>query len=324
MMMPNVPTTRFLDNVLELMRAHSGSASGKRAVLNPGIALITGNRCNEERYAAAHNLIKITSAINRGYLEMEGRHVQCIDEKRKEVEQLAKARKTPYDEKKRNAFRHPRLWLGLINEAEAIATQLSTKVDNPTPRWATDVRNIAYLVLQLTYPMRVNHFVKMRFDEHFNVLTYLITFEGPEVKNGRPIDYILPEGRKLNWVRTFIDMYLNVARPYLLDGKTSPFVFVPDQRVPNAGLHIRPKGFNDSLATVCQRFLKEVLPVELGMLNPHLVRHLVASYQLVVNKSLTTAAQLLNDKPETVLAFYSDVLESARDDLKDYLDNLDD
>lgn len=192
-----------------------------------------------------------------------------------------------------------------------------------TPRWATQCRDVAFLWLMLTYPLRVGNARRMKLDCNLDVATLRIRFAPNEVKNESAIDFELPtKGEFGEPLQALFRLYLDEARPILLADAVSPYVFLPDQRTPNAGPVLRRTAFNEILISLSENKLQGVLPPDLGPLNPHLLRHIVATYQLVVEGSSIKAAQLLNDRLDTVLKHYADILPGARSELKDYYNEV--
>ncbi|MNY20306.1 hypothetical protein D3C86_1537790 [compost metagenome] len=194
---------------------------------------------------------------------------------------------------------------------------------NPTRKWAIEVGDIALLHLAVIYPMRREQFNMMEFGKHFDHNSWRLTFDADDVKNKKPIEYTIPSSGRGRQCREILDLYIRVARPLKLRGRYSPFVFVPDQHCASAGFHFRKTAINDILPKISEEYFSDILPPALLKLNPHIIRHIVASYALVVQNSLKLAAQLLNDSPQTILAEYSDVLDSSHDELLRYYEEED-
>lgn len=311
---------QYKEEVLSAMRRLEGSHDGKESDENPFIRIAMEVRYANAQYPAARNLIKDARSINQDYLVMRGRHLEWLRVKKKAIDEKTKQRTSPYDAKKEEAFKNPELWLPLLLETQRLASCLFTDPRKGSVHWAANVRNILFLNLILVYPLRINHFVWMMLGKHFLPDGYRIMFDARETKNRRSIDLILPEKGFAGGLRKLVDLYLEEARPLLLKGRISPYFFVPSQQVKNAGIHIREKGFNDILIELSKHHLQHLLPPSLGQLNPHLIRHIVASYQLVVRGDSTRAAQFLNDELQTVHQYYSDVRASAQKSLKKFLE----
>ncbi|MNY13641.1 hypothetical protein D3C86_1467860 [compost metagenome] len=133
------------------------------------------------------------------------------------------------------------------------------------------------------------------------------------------MDYELPDGGSLGDIRSLMDLYLTEARPLLLGRRSSTYLWIPAK---GEGSHLSEKAVNRILGDISRRFLSDLLPEGLGLLNPHLMRHICASYVLGVHKDLYLAAQMLNDSPTTVYRNYSDILESKKETTKQFLSSL--
>ena len=313
----------FRDEAIARMRDLEGSYDGRESRDNPFIDIIINQRLAQSNAAAARNLIMRISYINKAYFRIRERHYKWIETRIKDVTSFEKNQTTDYDQKKQAAFQNPRLWIHLRDRLLEVEHTLIEKAANPTREWALDVADIALFHLVLLYPMRRKQFNMMRFDKHFDHETWRITFEGKEVKNGKSIDYIIPSGGRGRQCREILDLYLKVARPIKLKGRFSPYVFVPEQHCASADIHLRTAAINDIFPKISKKYFADIMPPALLALNPHIIRHIVASYALVVQKNLKLAAQLLNDDPQTVLDEYSDVLASSRDELLRYYEEDD-
>lgn len=313
----------FRNEAIAFMRDLEGSYDGRESRDNPFVDIIINQRLAQGNAAAARQLIMRVSYINKHYYWIRDRHYKWIETWNGKVNDFEKNQKTNYDEKKKAAFQNPRLWEFMRNRILEVEQNLFEQAANPTKEWAIEVGDIALLHLALIYPMRREQFNMMEFGKHFDHNSWRIMFEAEDVKNGKPIDYIIPSGGRGRQCREILDLYVRVARPIKLRERYSPFVFVPDQHCASAGIHLRTAAINDILPKICDKYFADILPPALLMLNPHIIRHIVASYALVVQKSLKLAAQLLNDDPQTVLQEYSDVLASSRDELLRYYEEGD-
>ena len=315
--------SEFREKVLASMRDMEGSNEGRTAFPNPFVSIVLEDRIADEKIDAARQLINRISTINRRYFAATDHHCAWITRESKRVKALKRTQETEYFEKKKAAFAHPRLWSPLLERMAQVAETLIAQAGNPDLEWARTVCRACIMYTILLYPIRRDHFRQMCFEKNYDVRTYQIQFGRDEVKNEKAFRYTLPVGGRGRKVRALMNLYLQVARPILLHGRESPFVFVPEQTRENANLHLRKTALNDFFPDFAEQYFADILPVDLLKLNPHIIRHIVASYALVVEKDLKLAAQLLNDHPTTVLKHYSDVLESSHDELLDYHEEAD-
>ncbi len=313
----------FRDNVIASMRGIEGAYDGKTALPNPFVTLAIGTRIEEGKFAAARQLIMRISTINRSYFAVADHHYNWIASVINRVKDLEAAQKTDYAAKKKAAFANPRLWPFLLERLVQVEEDLFVQVGHPTLDWARNVKYTCIMHVLFLYPMRRESFRKMRFEKNYDRDTFQFHFEDEEVKNQKAFRYSLPTGGRGRMSREIMDLYLQVARPVLLQGRHSSFVFVPEQTRENAGPHLRKNAMNDFMPDYCKEHFTDLLPAELMDMNPHIARHIVASYALVVDKNLNLAAQLLNDDPMTVLKHYSDVLASSHDELLAYYEQSD-
>lgn len=336
----------FRDQVISHMRMFEGAYDGLESKNNPFVDIALEVRREQGKYSANRQLVMRISFINKEYLAIRDRHYVWIKSLLDSVGTAEEKHETVYDDKKQIAFQHPRTWEGLWQALQEQIPDLLEGATNPTAKWADEVGKLTLFYMMLLYPMRREQFNMMLLHpirqgeyapalllkEHaqvleskdlkanFNPETYEISFSKAEVKNRLPINYTIPERGGGNLCRELIAVYIKVARPLRLKGRSSPYMFVPEQRKVS-GLHLRKAALNDMLPEICKAHFKDVLPRELLNMNPHLMRHIAASYALVVKTSLSLAAMLLNDKPETVLSHYSDVLQCSRDELKSFYEN---
>lgn len=303
---------------VHLVLALGGSHDGREAIMNPFVALVVEERKRQGLLAAEERFIQRVQTINTDYLELRPRHMVWAGKALDEVRDRRNGTTTVYDEKKGVIYRHPRSWQAVIGRARELVVALMAPDVQRTTSWAVKFRNVVFAYVILLYPLRINHFVKMRLNQHYEPREHRITFEPHEVKNRRRICVSLPDAGRHALAREAMDLYLAVARPMLLGAVESPFVFVPDRRKHRAGLRLREKGFNAVLEELGEEEFADVLPPGLGTWNPHLCRHLVAIYQIVVHQSATRAAQFLADSIETVQTEYADIIESAERELRDF------
>jgi hypothetical protein len=308
----------FRDQVIASMREIEGTYGGKTALPNPFVTLAINTRIEEGKFAAARQLIMRISTINRSYFAVADHHFNWISSIIKRLKDLEAAQKTDYAAKKKAAFANPRLWPLLLERLIQTEENLLAQVGSPTLEWAREVKYTCMMHVLFLYPMRRESFRIMQFEQNYDRDTYQFHFEDEEVKNQKAFRYSLPTGGRGRMSREIMDLYLQVARPILLQGRQTPFVFVPEQTRDNAGPHLRRAAMNDFMPDYCKVHFADILPAELMDMNPHIARHIVASYVLVVEKNLNLAAQLLNDDPMTVLKHYSDVLASSHDELLAY------
>lgn len=305
----------FREKVLASMQDMEGAYEGRTALPNPFVSIVLEDRIAEEKFDAARQLISRISTINRRYFAVSDHHCAWITRESKRIKALKKTQETEYFEKKKAAFAHPRLWYPLLERMSQVAEELIAKAGEPDLEWARTVCRACIMYTILLYPIRRGHFRAMCFEKNYDLETYQVHFENEEVKNEKAFRYTLPAGGRGRKVRDLMNLYLQVARPILLHGRESSFVFVPEQTRENANLHLRKSALNDFFPDFAEEYFADILPPDLLKLNPHIIRHIVASYALVVEKDLKLAAQLLNDHPTTVLKHYSDVLESSHDEL---------
>jgi site-specific recombinase XerD len=159
--------------------------------------------------------------------------------------------------------------------------------------------------------------------ESYMPADHVLTFKKTAVKNRKTIEFELPRQGELAWVRDLVDLYLYEARPILLDGVASQHFFVGNQRIPNAKPWLVRQAFNEILSKLSKQHLSDLLPPELGALNPHLLRHITATYQISVRGDRDMAARLLNDTVQTIEKHYADLLASSRRDCREFFEDFD-
>ena len=282
------------------------------------------------RITTAIDILKKTAALNRGFLNVTDRHVSWVAPKIRDLEAMARRRPSNYSRKKRGVFRNPELWRDLVaargrlrentSSLEAAwRTTAGREAGTSARRWAVALRNEVLFGLGLAYPLRVGNVVAMELGRHYDPVNHAIRFDAEETKNELEIDFELPDEGSLGDLRALVDTYIAEARPVLLAGRRSSYFFIPDAR---GGLKLRTRAVNAILADLSRRFLADVLPKGVDVLNPHLLRHASATYQLAVRRDLNLAAQILNISPATVSVSYADVLESRKEATKRFLSSF--
>jgi hypothetical protein len=317
----------FRAETLAAMRAIAGTYDGRACERNPFLADAVTHYMEAGKVTTALNLVTKAIALNRGLLEVSDRHLAWLGRRKALLVQRARKQPSAYAAKKRTVFRHPHLWAELVRARSRLRVHgqaledawreaRGERKEAARRRWAVALRNEVLFGLLLCYPLRVNNVVGMRLGVHYDAGQHHVRFEPGETKNEKEIDYELPEGGALGDLRGLVTLYLSEARPALLAGRKSDHVFVPD---PRGGIRLREKALNAILADLSRRFLADVLPEGVSTLNPHLLRHATASYQLAVCQNLNLAAQLLNDSPATITQAYADVLACKKEATKRFL-----
>lgn len=315
------------EDILISMRSLKGTYEGQASEANPFLSAAVAVLAESGRITSAANLVSKALALNRGLLGMTERHTGWLLNLRAQLRHLAKRAPAAYTQKKRQYFKTPDLWARLVRargrlraETERLLLEskaaLGSRAAMLKDRWAVALRNEVYFGMMLSYPLRAANFSAMEIGRHFDPATFRITFAPEEVKNCREVDYELPDGGSLGDLRQLVTQYLEEARPILLKERSSPYFFVPNSK---GGTRIPARGFNLILAQVGRRFLEDILPPGVRGLNPHMARHVCASFQLVVRDDLHLASQLLNDSPSTILRSYADVLASKKEATKQFL-----
>ncbi|MBM3268098.1 MAG: hypothetical protein FJZ01_10665 [Candidatus Sericytochromatia bacterium] len=302
--------------VLAAMRRMEGCRDGRDSRESPFTMVILRHRYAEGEYPAARAALVQVSRLNRQYLGILEGHLKWIDDRLTEVDKLIDKQKTEYDLKKKAIFKNPWLFEDLEARLRGKLVEIVAQADAPYRQWANDLEYGLFAYMDLLFPMRIQQYRAMQILRHLDPVTGKIHFDADEVKNQREIDLELPEGPIMGQVREWLRIYLEKARPILLNGAESPFLFVPDRRAPGAGLCVRRTFFNDVWIKISREWLDDLIPPGVGAINPHLPRHICASYWLVARKNLDRAAQLLNDDPDTVKAYYADELATASEDIK--------
>lgn len=317
----------FRAELLVAMTSIATHDDGRPSNPNPLLVEAIAKLVESKKVTSAANLVNKALSINRGLLDVTDRHIAWLFRQRTLLNQLAKRQPSTYTVKKRIVFKHPSLWEDLVRargrlhahtqdlEARWQAAPVH-RTNHIQRRWAIALRNEVLVGLLLCYPLRVKNLVDMRLGLHYNSHAHHIAFEAAETKNDKEIDYELPDGGALGNLRGLVERYLTDARPILLAGRQSDYFFVPD---PRGGIKLRSKGVNAILADTSRRFLADILPSGIATLNPHLLRHATASYQLAIRQDLNLAAQLLNDSPATITRAYADVLACKKEATKRFL-----
>lgn len=306
----------FREQVLVRMRAQDGQYATAALVENPFVGAVMSARHAEKKYGSSDAIIKRIFTINRDYLAQREGNLSWLVARFEQVDALQGDHETPYDKKKQVIFKHPRLFEQLVRRYEELYRGLVEQDGVHNTAWATFVRDLTYLVLVTLYPLRVSNHAEMILGENYLPDCHVLRFHRSEVKNKKPIEFELPPGGKLAWVRTLVDLYLDEARPILLKGAPSKHFFVGNHAIPNAKPHLVRQAFNDIVNKMCQRHLHDLLPPEIDALNPHMFRHIVATYQIVVHRDRDRAARLLNDTIATIEKHYADLLASSRQECK--------
>lgn len=319
----------YREGLLSALRGMSGQYDGRASQPNPFIIAAIASLVRDGKVATASHLLTRALAISRGVLGITERHVEWCLKMLRQINQLSKRQPTRYYYKKRAVFRYPELWADLVRARSRLrehTVHLGERAQEAVGsqqvqyelRWAVALRNEVLFSMLLCYPLRAGNFSQMLLGIHFDARRHRIHFRPEETKNQREIEYELPESGdgSLGDIRTLVQEYLDVARPLLLAGRESPYFFVPS---PNGGMKLARQAFNTILREISRRFLAGVLPDGLEVLNPHLLRHAAASYQLAVRENLNLAAQILNDSPSTISKSYADVLENKTAATKRFL-----
>lgn len=312
----------FRREVLAAMRAQEGVAAGAHLVENPFVTVMMQERLSEQKYASAHAMLDRVFTINAEYLAMQEGNRKWITARLDQVAALEKDHETGYDVRKQVVFKHPRLFEALMKRQRELFDGLDERFKAKGPLWATHVRDFTYLALVSMYPLRVRNHQLMKLGENYDPETHRIEFDGKLVKNGRRIEFELPSEGALSWVRDLVDLYLAEARPILLRGAESDYMFVGNHQAPNAKGFLTRQAFNECLIDLSEKYLRTVVPAELGHLNPHIFRHIMATYQIVIQKNEDLAAQFLNDEVETVRKHYADILANSRGTCKAFLESF--
>ncbi|MBM3268097.1 MAG: site-specific integrase [Candidatus Sericytochromatia bacterium] len=315
----------YRPQLVAAMAALDGAYDGRASDANPLLVAALACLVESGNPASAAGLLTKAIAINRGFLGMTDRHTLWLTERSRLLAQAMKRRPSRYANKKRTAFQNPRLWVELVKarskvRGHTLGLESAWKQDKKNRfkarAWAVALRNEVVFGFFLCYPIRVGNFSTLRLGDHYDPAGHRITIPAEETKNGREIDYELPIGGALGDMRDLMNRYLAEARPLLLGGRQSDHVFVGSEK----GLPwLSCKTFHAILADISRRFLGGVLPNGIAALNPHLLRHVAATYHLAIGQNLNLAAQLLNDAPSTITRSYADVLENRKEATRQFL-----
>jgi hypothetical protein len=308
--------------VLAAMRAQDGLSEGAALVENPFVGAVIVARYNEGKYTSAEGMIDRVHTINKEYFDLQTGNLKWLKNRFEQVGLLRKANPTGYDEKKSVIFKHPQLFETLMARAECLYRELDERFATRNSHWATFVRDLTYLSLVLLYPLRVKNHQMMQLGRHYCPREHVMRFKKGEVKNNRVIEFELPARGKLGWVRDLVELYIEVARPILLCGHDSDYFFVGNHTIPCAKGWLVRHAFNEILINLSRKHLAEELPPELGFLNPHMFRHIAASYQLVVKRDREMAALLLCDSIRTVEEHYADLLAYSRQGCREFFEEF--
>lgn len=316
--------------LLEELRSYEGRFEGRACEANPLVLSVTAAMVGAGYLTSARDLLLKTRAINQGMLGVTSRHTNWCGRRLRQLDDRARRSPSSYARKKRAVFRTPKLWAQLVATRrdirketrrleEALTNVGRSALTWQRRRWAIALRNEVLFGFLLCYPLRARNVIEMRLGDNFDPRTFRIYFPPEDTKNGKEIDYELPEGGALGDLRALFHQYLTDARPALLAGRQSEYVFVPD---PRGGIRLRDKAVNAILADLSRRYLKDALPAGVSILNPHLVRHAVATFHVAVGRDVNLAAQMLNDEPATITQAYADVLECKKEATKGFLSNF--
>lgn len=310
--------------LLAQLRLQDGRYEGRASEANPLVLLVASAMAEAGHVTSARDLLHKVRAINHALLGITPRHTAWCARRLAILDE--RARKTPsrYARKKRAVFREPELWLDLVRAREVIQADVARAEEAYRAavgthqvilkrRWAIASRNAIVYGLLLCYPIRTRNLVEMRIGEHYDPVRHLLFFPPEETKNGKEIEYELPEGGPFGDLRGLVERYIKEGRPALLAGRPSTYMLVPD---PRGGTRLRTRAINIILIELSRRYLQDILPPGIPALNPHLTRHLVASYVIRVHRDVNLAAQLLNDSPATITKAYADVLENKKEATK--------
>lgn len=320
----------FLPRLISDMHALKGTYEGKASEANPLLLLAINQLAAAGKVTSASNLMTKALALNRGILGMTERHTGWCLRLQAQLRQLSKRSPSLYSQKKRAFFRQPEIWSSLVAARKRVRTatrqleaewraSIGSRADTLKEQWAVALRNEVYLGMVLCYPLRARNFSKMTIGRHFGQETFRIYFPPEETKNHKEIDYELPDGGSLGDLRALVTQYLDEARPTLLAGRASPYFFVPNRK---GGVQIPSRSFNTILYELCEGFLLDLLPKGARSINAHMMRHIAASYHLVIGGNLNLAAQILNDSPATIIKSYADILEYKKVATKQFLSSF--
>lgn len=305
--------------ILAAQRLHEGSYEGRAAVPNCFVMLNVEEREAAGQYSSAHALLKLVSKISRDAFDICGPHAKWIEKVKKREEALIKANPSNHERIKREIFRNPDLWVRLVLRQIEIVKALLAEPPKGNREWAHRVKMTYFVTMLLLFPLRIENYLGMKINHNFDPVSYTLHFDPEEVKNGGVLDFTLPENGPLACVRQLARLYLDQAREILLRGRTSRFVFVPDQCVSTTGMGMPEKGFNSPLADYSIEHFSDILPEKIGHLFPHSARHLAATHWVALGR-VDRAAQVLGDTVQTVLRNYSDARYAANRELKAYYD----
>lgn len=313
----------FRDEVLAAMRDLEDSYEGRGSVRNPFVALILRERENAGQYPSALALIKLVSVTCRTHFNLCGPHVKWIEKDVDRAEELCTENPSPHELEKREIFKHPELWMKLVQRQIQIVNHLLGKPSSSSQKWATKVRLVLFVTMLLLFPLRIQNYRGMKIDTNLDSARHSLHFESHETKNGSAIDFTFPEKGPLACLRALMRLYLDKARPLLLQEVESEYLFVPDQRLESAGPQMSEKSFNDLLADYSISYFRDILPERIAHLCPHFARHLAATHWVCLGRE-DRAAQVLGDTVETIRRNYSDARYAANRALKEYYDSFGD
>lgn len=308
----------YRDQVLAEMKAEEQMGKGTGLTENPFVAEVLAERYSDGKYRSAEKILDRVFGINNEYLCMRGDQLKWLKRRLNQVATHMSNHETAYDQKKQVVFQHPHLFETLIARAEVLYREHQQRFSTRGSHWATFIRDLTYFVLVTLYPLRVRNHQLMKLGSNYDPERHVLMVHRSEVKNKKTIEFELPLGGALGWVRELVELYLTDARPVLLRSAASDYFFVGNHQAPNANGFLQRQAFNELLIDFAEKYLGGVLPTALGYPNPHLFRHIVATYQIAIRLDPNMAARLLNDKIETIYKHYADILGSSRVACKDF------
>lgn len=314
-------STALRTELLEGMRSLREAYDGRGSYPSPLIQVYLEDRYSRTEYAAARNLLKVAKTMLEE-LKIRDRHAAWLKKLGTEVATLERSKTTNYDRKKQALFREPMTWLYCVRRMLPEAEKLLALPSPLSCQELNDFRDTFYFLMALCFPLRPENYEEMRIGQNYDPAKYHIHFEEEEVKNEIEINHELPSTGSLSILRALSDRYFDEVRPALLCGRRSDFVFVPNGAWKTAGIRIGERGFNEILQSISKAYLSDVLPPGVKHLNPHAMRHLAAVYQIAVISNYVLASQLLGDRLETVLKYYSDVRYSAKQAVRSFLEQF--
>jgi integrase len=172
-------------------------------------------------------------------------------------------------------------------------------------RLAIHQRDLVFLKLIISNPLRENHFITMTWypDNSGNLYkaadgAWRIRFPADEFKNERGAAHEPYDVGVAKWVWNSIEDYVRHGRPLLSQGQFSPYLFLGQ-----AHRHLTTP--LTSMSTRLEELTRRGIAGSPGF-GAHAVRHLVATTWLkLFPRDYLTVAKLLHDKLETVIKNYA-------------------